>query len=107
MLAAEHVVARALEDARNDATDDVDVIGHLLSCNFEIAKKALHDTMHFITETKRTCAESAAVQINDLRTRCTNLHEENDRLRMLLKTCLLYTSPSPRDRTRSRMPSSA
>ena len=25
----------------------------------------------------------------------------------LLHTCLLYTSPSPRDRTRSRMPSSA
>ena len=25
----------------------------------------------------------------------------------LLKACLLYTSPSPRDRTRSRMPSSA
>ena len=24
-----------------------------------------------------------------------------------LDTCLLYTSPSPRDRTRSRMPSSA
>ena len=26
---------------------------------------------------------------------------------MGLKICLLYTSPSPRDRTRSRMPSSA
>ena len=25
----------------------------------------------------------------------------------LIYTCLLYTSPSPRDRTRSRMPSSA
>ena len=25
----------------------------------------------------------------------------------LIKACLLYTSPSPRDRTRSRMPSSA
>ena len=25
----------------------------------------------------------------------------------LLRDCLLYTSPSPRDRTRSRMPSSA
>ena len=25
----------------------------------------------------------------------------------ILNTCLLYTSPSPRDRTRSRMPSSA
>ena len=24
-----------------------------------------------------------------------------------METCLLYTSPSPRDRTRSRMPSSA
>ena len=29
------------------------------------------------------------------------------RLRALLQLCLLYTSPSPRDRTRSRMPSSA
>ena len=28
-------------------------------------------------------------------------------LRALVKGCLLYTSPSPRDRTRSRMPSSA
>ena len=26
---------------------------------------------------------------------------------LLLLSCLLYTSPSPRDRTRSRMPSSA
>ena len=25
----------------------------------------------------------------------------------VVRTCLLYTSPSPRDRTRSRMPSSA
>ena len=27
--------------------------------------------------------------------------------RTMIGTCLLYTSPSPRDRTRSRMPSSA
>ena len=26
---------------------------------------------------------------------------------MMFQICLLYTSPSPRDRTRSRMPSSA
>ena len=26
---------------------------------------------------------------------------------LLIRFCLLYTSPSPRDRTRSRMPSSA
>ena len=27
--------------------------------------------------------------------------------KVLVRVCLLYTSPSPRDRTRSRMPSSA
>ncbi|GAB5862884.1 hypothetical protein JMUB7532_27400 [Staphylococcus aureus] len=31
--------------------------------------------------------------------------EENDKT--MLSTCLLYTSPSPRDMRRSRMPSSA
>ena len=33
--------------------------------------------------------------------------EEGLRLALEWKACLLYTSPSPRDRTRSRMPSSA
>ena len=33
--------------------------------------------------------------------------ETADTARLLAKRCLLYTSPSPRDRTRSRMPSSA
>ena len=33
--------------------------------------------------------------------------QNNDKVGLLLYTCLLYTSPSPRDRTRSRMPSSA
>ena len=32
---------------------------------------------------------------------------EDLRMREFIKNCLLYTSPSPRDRTRSRMPSSA
>ena len=31
----------------------------------------------------------------------------NDRIGIIAYACLLYTSPSPRDRTRSRMPSSA
>ena len=30
-----------------------------------------------------------------------------EKLATLVEDCLLYTSPSPRDRTRSRMPSSA
>ena len=33
--------------------------------------------------------------------------DSNDLTLELFNACLLYTSPSPRDRTRSRMPSSA
>ena len=36
-----------------------------------------------------------------------HLRRLSERLQAQLDTCLLYTSPSPRDRTRSRMPSSA
>ena len=32
---------------------------------------------------------------------------KTDKQNEFIETCLLYTSPSPRDRTRSRMPSSA
>ena len=32
---------------------------------------------------------------------------QRDHVQAQRTTCLLYTSPSPRDRTRSRMPSSA
>ena len=36
------------------------------------------------------------------------LDDEHDaKASVLIPACLLYTSPSPRDRTRSRMPSSA
>ena len=35
------------------------------------------------------------------------INEEGAKLDILSTACLLYTSPSPRDRTRSRMPSSA
>ena len=35
------------------------------------------------------------------------LNQRNDHTMIVLDPCLLYTSPSPRDRTRSRMPSSA
>ena len=34
-------------------------------------------------------------------------HNENDVIVTLYRDCLLYTSPSPRDKRQSRMPSSA
>ena len=38
---------------------------------------------------------------------CHDFRPEYRRLRPIIEACLLYTSPSPRDRTRTRMPSSA
>ena len=43
----------------------------------------------------------------ELSLRYTKATEINVPKRTYLSICLLYTSPSPRDRTRSRMPSSA
>ena len=53
------------------------------------------------------------VKENALQNQAEALKLENDfitdmqSVTQTIKTCLLYTSPSPRDRTRSRMPSSA
>ena len=46
--------------------------------------------------------DQKSVEENDLDSQIEELDETED-----IKLCLLYTSPSPRDRTRSRMPSSA
>ena len=55
--------------------------------------------------------EQAKVKMNDL-VRFHQPQEDVDTIRRMIAKynsngCLLYTSPSPRDRTRSRMPSSA
>ena len=48
------------------------------------------------------------VQISELNDTITELKEQHKaELIEEYRACLLYTSPSPRDRTRSRMPSSA
>ena len=48
-----------------------------------------------------------AVYMSDVKTLHYAAHDPWAGSTNLLGTCLLYTSPSPRDRTRSRMPSSA
>ena len=53
--------------------------------------------------------EVVAKQLKDVDEFAVNSMDDVQRLRVagIDKPCLLYTSPSPRDRTRSRMPSSA
>jgi len=53
----------------------------------------LIEKMNAILERSRTLSDAARPRF--------------ERRGQLLPSCLLYTSPSPRDRTRSRMPSSA
>ena len=47
--------------------------------------------------------EGAVARVSGIKTISSSSEETTGRVRI----CLLYTSPSPRDRTRSRMPSSA
>ena len=55
--------------------------------------------------------ESSVVNLNNASHNILEMHWDGDDLlgtvEVLSTPCLLYTSPSPRDRTRSRMPSSA
>ena len=59
----------------------------------------------------KTESKSLRNSIMELRNKIERLEQDNQRLIInssaKKNNCLLYTSPSPRDRTRSRMPSSA
>ena len=61
--------------------------------NFRLSGDGWYET-DFKTENRKNIAESGKTE--------TKKKESSKQ-----STCLLYTSPSPRDRTRSRMPSSA
>eukprot|EP01017_Pseudomicrothorax_dubius_P018783 TRINITY_DN20719_c0_g1_i1.p1 TRINITY_DN20719_c0_g1~~TRINITY_DN20719_c0_g1_i1.p1 ORF type:complete len:142 (+),score=14.74 TRINITY_DN20719_c0_g1_i1:64-489(+) len=53
--------------------------------------------------------QSLTIIFTDSHRYSTNLEgfEDPRRIKLLFQSCLLYTSPSPRDRQKSRMPSSA
>ena len=68
----------------------------------------------WVQETERLCPSSLAfnayVELEEMIVADTDLavtYKRVPRGKSSYCTCLLYTSPSPRDRTRSRMPSSA
>ena len=48
-----------------------------------------------------------SLPVKESRKQKKKLQEIEEKLALNASPCLLYTSPSPRDRTRSRMPSSA
>ena len=71
--------------------------------NADRIKKEEEELEQLIAEQK-----GEAVQQEPQEAEPTNAEEKSFKKRYGdLRSCLLYTSPSPRDRTRSRMPSSA
>ena len=53
-------------------------------------------------EAAKALLKAKNVEIQEL-----DIWKDPAKAKEMLQSCLLYTSPSPRDRTRSRMPSSA
>ena len=51
--------------------------------------------------------EYTQAELNEFSNEQKMMIQHRDDLMNKINSCLLYTSPSPRDRTRSRMPSSA
>ena len=71
--------------------------------------KEYNEMMAYLTR-KKPDTKEVMNKKNDMETYVKNTTANNENpgsFKKLVKDCLLYTSPSPRDRTRSRMPSSA
>ena len=73
----------------------------------DIAKRPAQDLQARVEEITAQQTAYAAIQAYLLQLQLTADQLEGDSNIFESRTCLLYTSPSPRDRTRSRMPSSA
>ena len=71
--------------------------------DLEQARLALRGDLGLAVDRGRIVRESLAIIIADLETK----GDQSIIARRLRGNCLLYTSPSPRDRQKSRMPSSA
>ena len=84
-----HKGQEAVQKAGHSIAEGATKAGHAMK---EAAQRAGHAASEVATPTG---AEGVAQKVGNAASEAT------------LKACLLYTSPSPRDRTRSRMPSSA
>jgi len=76
--------------------------------NTQAMKKVLMITLAFLTFQLEASQGTLKKKVEIKALKAVELtYEEFANYDVKLSNCLLYTSPSPRDRTRSRMPSSA
>jgi LPPG:FO 2-phospho-L-lactate transferase len=92
---------QVLEELRRIGAPDWFALGDK-DLAWHLERRRLLDAGLSLTEvTARFC------EVNKIRSRILPMCDEPVPTLIKSNTCLLYTSPSPRDRTRSRMPSSA
>ena len=107
-----------VEETNNHLTNDIAISmlekNELTQINQELSNKNTNyqDQLHQLTDANEVLNSSLSHSQSQFTVLDTNLNElkttyNNEMEIHLSKICLLYTSPSPRDRTRSRMPSSA
>ena len=85
---------KQIDDLVASKTFNLDAIDSIKKLKDDLAKQ-LSETELFKKQLEKSQKDNS-----DLREECQKRLEH-------ISLCLLYTSPSPRDRTRSRMPSSA
>ena len=78
---------------RRDGEKDIRIPAHFSRVHHTLLATSLKENGHEVQTVEHLMACFSALGI--------------DNVTVILDGCLLYTSPSPRDRTRSRMPSSA
>ena len=97
----EKLIESAGEISKMEVTLAVDYSEEIMEAVKEVGSGLLAESQTIADKTQRAEAESQAA--SSVLEEVLERFDEQDNA----ETCLLYTSPSPRDRTRSRMPSSA
>ena len=98
--------------AMADALNEGEIAPNVTAAGVHIGGMSPEDALQALRARERALRQSPApftVQETDfdLDPRLLALEMDEESAVEMALTCLLYTSPSPRDRTRSRMPSSA
>ena len=101
VIATSSAMRGILDDSFKPALQDTSLPAENMKST--LVKNGLIDT----TTNQLMPKVSNALTIQLLETIQDDINKRDDRLTGKYNSCLLYTSPSPRDRTRSRMPSSA
>ena len=81
-------------------------VGNVVEKREKFVSNNIIEAKNKLSEVKKLEAD-LLTQLQSARTEAQRIVSEAENESDKLHNCLLYTSPSPRDRTRSRMPSSA